>query len=70
VRAGVGDRGDGEGQHAATAVKPRIASGRTRMASMAIFISRASIFLPRYSGVRPTIRPATKTARMANSSMP
>ena len=28
----------------------------------AILISRASIFLPRYSGVRPTISPATKTA--------
>jgi hypothetical protein len=35
-----------------------------------IFTSRASIFLPRYSGVRPTIRPATKTAMHAKSSMP
>jgi hypothetical protein len=34
------------------------------------FISRASIFLPRYSGVRPTIRPATNTAMIANISMP
>ena len=34
------------------------------MASIAIFISFASIFLPRYSGVRPTIRPATKTVRI------
>ena len=32
------------------------------MASIAILTSFASIFLPRYSGVRPTIRPATKTA--------
>ena len=32
------------------------------MASIAILTSRASIFLPRYSGVRPTISPATKTA--------
>ena len=32
------------------------------MMSDAIFISYASIFLPRYSGVRPTIRPATNTA--------
>ena len=30
----------------------------------------ASIFLPRYSGVRPTMRPATKTATMAKTSMP
>ena len=40
------------------------------MASIAIFTSLASIFLPTYSGVRPTIKPATKTARMTNSSMP
>ena len=40
------------------------------MASMAILTSLASIFLPTYSGVRPTIRPATKTARITNSSMP
>ncbi len=40
------------------------------MASDAIFISLASIFLPRYSGVRPTISPATKTATTANMSMP
>ena len=39
-------------------------------ASEAIFISNDSIFLPRYSGVRPTIRPATNTATMANTSMP
>ncbi len=37
---------------------------------MVNFTSRASIFLPTYSGVRPTIRPARKIARMANSSMP
>src|SRR5882724_4838854 len=40
------------------------------MASMAILTSFASIFLPTYSGVRPTIRPATKIDRMTNSSMP
>ncbi len=40
------------------------------MASIAILTSFASIFLPTYSGVRPTIRPATKIARMTNSSMP
>ena len=37
---------------------------------MASLISRASIFLPRYSGVRPTISPATKTATMTNISIP
>ena len=40
------------------------------MASMAILTSRASIFLPTYSGVRPTIRPATKMAMMTKISMP
>ncbi len=40
------------------------------MASMAILTSFASSFLPRYSGVRPTIRPATNIATMTNSSMP
>ena len=30
----------------------------------------ASIFLPRYSGVRPIIRPAMNTARIAKTSMP
>ena len=39
----------------------RIMSGWMSRASMASFISRASTFLPRYSGVRPTIRPARKT---------
>ena len=37
---------------------------------MAILTSLASIFLPRYSGVRPTISPATNTAMMTNISMP
>ena len=35
------------------------------MASAVSFISRPSIFLPRYSGVRPTISPQMNTARMA-----
>ena len=39
---------------------PRAA--RTGSRSSTSFTSRASIFLPRYSGVRPTIRPAMKTA--------
>ena len=40
-----------------------------RMINEAIFISYVSIFLPRYSGVRPTMRPAMNTATMANTSM-
>ena len=34
------------------------------------FTSRARIVLPRYSGVRPIIRPAMNTVSTANSSMP
>ena len=37
----------------------------TRATSIAILISNDSTFLPRYSGVRPTIRPAMNTARIA-----
>ena len=58
------------GRTTASAVKQSIESGRTRMASMVIFTSFASIFLPTYSGVRPTISPATKIAMMTKSSMP
>ena len=36
---------------------------------MTSLISRASIFLPRYSGVRPTIRPPMKTASRTKSSI-
>ena len=64
VRAGIVAGGDRDGTTTATAVKPSIISGRTRMASIAILTSLASIFLPRYSGVRPTIRPATNMATM------
>ena len=59
-----------EGTIIATAVQPRYISGRTSSASIAILTSLASIFLPTYSGVRPTISPATKIATMTNSSMP
>ena len=38
--------------------------------SIASFISRDSIFLPRYSGVRPTIRPAMNTVRTTKTSIP
>ena len=54
----------------ATAVPTSTSSGVTRMAIDVIFISNTSIFLPRYSGVRPIIRPAMNTARMAYTSMP
>ena len=40
------------------------------MYSIASFISRCSIFLPRYSGVRPTMRPAMKTESRTKTSMP
>ncbi len=54
----------------ATAVPTSTSSGVTRIAMEVIFISNTSIFLPRYSGVRPIIRPAMNTARMAYTSMP
>ena len=51
-------------------MKHSTSAASTRVASIAILISNASTFLPRYSGVRPTIRPAMKTARMAYISIP
>src|SRR6185312_9340681 len=60
----------GNGATEDSAEKIRMLDARIRSASIAIFTSFCSIFLPRYSGVRPTIRPAIKTARMANISMP
>ena len=51
------------------AVPPSIHSGKTSTASIASLISRAWTFLPRYSGVRPTISPATNTASSANTMM-
>ena len=59
-----------EGRTAATAVQPRIMSGRHRMASIAILTSLASSFLPRYSGVRPTMRPATNIAMTTKIRIP
>ena len=43
-----------------TPVGKRIMIGWTSRAIIASFISRPPIFLPKYSGVRPTIWPATK----------
>ena len=48
----------------AMAVPTSTTSGGISSTSDAIFISYASIFLPRYSGVRPTMRPAMNTATM------
>ena len=52
------------------AVKTRMLAAVAMSASIAIFTSFCSIFLPMYSGVRPTISPAMNTARIAYSRMP
>src|SRR5215469_8111032 len=44
--------------------------GIVRMYSAAYFISVGRIFLPMYSGVRPTIRPPTNTVMTASMRMP
>ena len=49
----------------AMAVKTSTIMGMTRAPRPASFTSLAWIFLPRYSGVRPIIRPPMKTAMMA-----
>ena len=71
VRAGVEDRGPAvlvgdreRGQSRARGSARRWS--RSRPASSPC----ASIFLPRYSGVRPTISPAMKTVSRTNSSIP
>src|SRR5215470_7320325 len=53
---------------AAVPISTRV--GVTRKYSDASLISRAPIFLPRYSGVRPTINPATNTVITASTRMP
>src|SRR4051794_27309342 len=55
---------------AEAAAKTSSTVGIARMYSVSSFISGAWIFLPRYSGVRPTINPAMNTASRANTSMP
>jgi len=47
---------------APTAVPIKTKAHGTSTATDAIFISKGSIFLPMYSGVRPTMSPATNTA--------
>ena len=51
-------------------MKTRMLNAVAITASIAILTSFCSIFLPRYSGVRPTIRPAMNTARMQYSRIP
>src|SRR5206468_2218457 len=58
------------GARHATAAPTSTSAGGIRITSDAIFISYASIFLPRYSGVRPTISPAMNTATTTKASMP
>src|ERR1039457_3003390 len=48
----------------------RMRSGSVRKYSAAYFISVGRIFLPRYSGVRPTISPPTNTVTIASTRMP
>src|ERR1035438_10508155 len=48
----------------------RMTTGSVRKYSAAYFISTGRIFLPRYSGVRPTISPATNTVTIASTSRP
>src|ERR1700733_912499 len=48
----------------------RMTTGSVRKYSAAYFISCGRIFFPRYSGVRPTISPATNTVTMASTRMP
>src|SRR5215467_4843295 len=48
----------------------RVITGMVRKYSAAYFISVGRIFLPRYSGVRPTISPATNTVTTARMRMP
>src|SRR5580704_19155882 len=48
----------------------RMITGKVRKYSAAYFISTGRIFLPMYSGVRPTISPATNTVTMARTRIP
>ena len=51
-------------------VKTSTTAGVVRIYSAAYFISAGRIFLPRYSGVRPTIKPAMNTVTIARIKMP
>ena len=54
----------------AAAAKVSSANGIARMYSVTSFISAAWIFLPRYSGVRPTMSPAMNTDSSAITNIP
>ena len=70
VRAGVGHGLRAPRRSPRTAPRrQQIRSGWSSIATIASFTSFASTFLPRYSGVRPTIRPARNTATMMYISM-
>src|SRR5712691_5464861 len=69
------DSGDvvGDGQFLRPSDSPaavRMITGNVRKYSAAYFISVGRIFLPMYSGVRPTINPATNTVTMARTRRP
>ena len=53
-----------------SAAAVRMSTGKVRKYSAAYFISVGRIFLPMYSGVRPTISPATNTVTTASTRMP
>ena len=53
-----------------TPLNTRTAIGTARRYRTTSFISAAWTFLPRYSGVRPTMRPEMNTARSTKMSMP
>src|SRR5712691_1378263 len=69
------DSGDvvGDGQFLRPSDSPaavRMTTGNVRKYSAAYFISVGLIFLPMYSGVRPTIRPPTNTVTIARTKIP
>src|SRR5215469_5895161 len=64
----IDERGDERAIDSPVAV--RMTSGRVRKYSAAYFISSGRIFLPMYSGVRPTIRPPTNTVTIASTRIP
>src|SRR5678815_5846866 len=47
----------------------KMTSGKIKTYSIDILTSYDSIFLPKYSGVRPTIRPAIKTDKITKISL-
>ena len=70
MRAGVGRRSSCPSRSPRTGpCRSRSAAGGSGSTIIASLTSLASIFLPRYSGVRPTISPARNTATMTYISM-